>query len=94
VGVLSSAPRLVEALRQYDVGALGIKPFSSNAIFKGDGSPGHAEAEKDTRLARLTIRFILNNPQLTAPIPGLTSKQQVDNMAAAIHEKHRKTEPA
>jgi predicted aldo/keto reductase-like oxidoreductase len=77
---------LFEALRRYDVGALGIKPFSSNAIFKGDGSPGHAEAENDSRMARLTVRFILNNPQLTAPIPGLISKQQVDNMAAAIKE--------
>ena len=77
---------LFEALRKYDVGALGIKPFSSNAIFKGDGSPGHAEADNDSRMARLTIRFILNNPQLTAPIPGLISQNQVDNMATAIKE--------
>ena len=77
---------LFDAIRQHDVGTLGIKPFSSNAIFKGDGSHDHAEADHDSRLARLTIRYILNNPQLTAPIPGLISKQQVDNMALAIKE--------
>lgn len=77
---------LFDAIRQHDVGTLGIKPFSSNAIFKGDGSASHPDAESDSRLARLTIRYILSNPQLTAPIPGLISIGQVDNMAEAIKE--------
>ncbi|HOW66985.1 MAG TPA: aldo/keto reductase [Verrucomicrobiota bacterium] len=83
------AESLFDAIRQYDVGTLGIKPFSSNAIFKGDGSIQHLEADHDNRLARLTLRYILNNPLITAPIPGLISSQQVDNVAQAIQE-HRK----
>ncbi len=75
-----------EAIRKHDVGTLGIKPFSSNAIFKGDGSPQGPNVDEDNRLARLTVRYILNNPQLTAPIPGLISPAQVDNMAQAVKE--------
>ena len=75
-----------EAIRKYDVGTLGIKPFSSNALFKGDGSPEGPNVPEDNKLARLTVRYILNNPSLTAPIPGLISPAQVDNMAEAIKE--------
>jgi len=78
---------LFDTIKKYDIGTLGIKPFASNAIFKGDGSPASPMAEEDCRIARLTIRFILNNPQMTAPIPGLISKQQVDNMAQAVKER-------
>lgn len=78
---------LFDTLKKHDVGTLGIKPFASNAIFKGDGSPTSPAAEEDSRIARLTIRFILSNPQMTAPIPGLISIQQVDNMARAVKER-------
>ncbi len=77
-----------ETVRKYDVGVLGIKPFASNAVFKGDGSPDGPHAEEDNRIARLTVRYILMNPAMTAPIPGLSSPQQVDNMALAV--KHRR----
>lgn len=80
------ADSLFDAIRRHDVGTLGIKPFSSNALFQSDGSPDHPEAESDSRLARLTIRYILSNPHLTAPIPGLISIRQVDNMAEAVKE--------
>ena len=36
----------------------------------------------------MAIRYILCNPAITAPIPGLISTRQVDNMAAAVRE-HR-----
>jgi aryl-alcohol dehydrogenase-like predicted oxidoreductase len=78
---------LFDALKKYDVGLLGIKPFASNAIFKGDGSPNHPEAEEDNKRARLAIRNILHNPLISAPIPGLISAKQVDNMVAAIRER-------
>ena len=83
------AESLFETLRKYDVGTFGIKPFASNALFKGDGSPDHPEAAQDDRRARLTIRYILSNPALTAPIPGLISKHQVDNMVMAIKERRQ-----
>ncbi len=77
----------LEALVRQDVGAFGIKPFASNAIFQGDGSPDSPHAEKDNEIARQTIRYILTNPAITAPIPGLASVQQVENMALAIRER-------
>ncbi len=77
---------IFEAIRKYDLGVLGIKPFSSNAIFDGDGSPDHPSAEQDDRRARQTLRHILANPAVTAPIPGLISTHQVDNVALAIKE--------
>jgi predicted aldo/keto reductase-like oxidoreductase len=79
----------LDAVRKYDVGIFGIKPFASNAIFKGDGSPDHAEVAEDDRRARLTIRYILGNPAITAPIPGLISTKQVDNMVLALKERRQ-----
>ncbi len=77
----------LDALVKLDVGALGIKPFASNAIFKGSGSPEDPHVEEDNRIARQTIRHILTNPAITAPIPGLASVQQVENVALAIRER-------
>jgi predicted aldo/keto reductase-like oxidoreductase len=78
---------MFDAVRKYDVGVLGIKPFASNAIFQGDGSLEGPHVEDDHRIARMTIRYILGNPAVTAPIPGLISTQQVDNMALAVRER-------
>jgi len=74
-------------LRKYDVGWFGIKPFASNSLFKGDSSPDSPYYEKDNNLARLAIRYILCNPAITAPMPGLISVQQVDNVARAVKER-------
>ena len=71
---------------------LGIKPFASNALFKGDGSPTSPHAEEDDRRARQAIRKILGNPAITAPIPGMISAHQVDNIVAAIHEPRTLTD--
>ena len=78
---------LFDAVKKHDVGLLGIKPFASNSLFKGDGSPNSEHIEEDNRLARMAIRYILCNPGVTAPIPGLASAAQVDNMAKAIKER-------
>ena len=78
---------LFDAVKKHDVGILGIKPFASNAIFEGDGSPDSPQAEEDCRRARMAIRHILGNPAITAPIPGLISIAQVDNMVAAVKER-------
>jgi aryl-alcohol dehydrogenase-like predicted oxidoreductase len=76
-----------DAIRKHDVGILGIKPFASGSLFKGDSSPGDPQAEEDSQRARLAIRKILQNVAVTAPIPGLVSAQQVDNMAQAVKER-------
>jgi aryl-alcohol dehydrogenase-like predicted oxidoreductase len=78
-----------EAVKKYDVGIFGIKPFASNSLFKGDSSVGSPTAEEDDRLARGAIRYILCNPAVTAPIPGLINAHQVDNMAKAIKERRQ-----
>lgn len=76
-----------EAILKHDVGCLGIKPFASNSLFKGDSTPGNEHAEQDDRLARMAVRYILANPAVTAPIPGMINTRQVDNMARAIKER-------
>ncbi len=78
---------IFDALKKHDVGFLGIKPFASNSLFKGSSAPDDPNAREDNRRARLAIRYILCNPVITAPIPGLITTQQVDNMAKAITER-------
>ncbi len=72
---------LFEAVRKYDIGTLGIKPFGSNSLFHGA-----ANAEEKSRRARMTLRYILGNPAITAPIPGLAIPEEVDNAALAVKE--------
>jgi aryl-alcohol dehydrogenase-like predicted oxidoreductase len=74
-------------LKKYDVGWFGIKPFASNTVFKGDSSPKSPHFEEDNEIARLAIRYILCNPAITAPIPGLITTQQVDNICMAVKER-------
>lgn len=70
---------LFEAVRKHDIGTLGIKPFGSNSLFHGASD----NKEKDRR-ARMTLQYILGNPAITAPIPGLATIHEVDNAAAAV----------
>lgn len=84
--VVTDESGLWAAIKKHDVGWFGIKPFASNSVFKGDGSPDGPHVEEDNRIARLCIRSILANPAITAPIPGLISVQQVDNVCAALKE--------
>jgi len=77
----------LDSVLKHDVGTLGIKPFASNSIFKGNGDPKNPHIADDDRTARLTLRYILTNPAITAPIPGLASVEQVDNAALAVRER-------
>ncbi|MEN6578876.1 MAG: aldo/keto reductase [Phycisphaerales bacterium] len=77
---------LFDAVKQCDVGVFGIKPFSSNAVFKGDGSLASPAAEQDDRTARMAIRYIIATDVITAPIPGLINTHQVDNVVKAVKE--------
>jgi aryl-alcohol dehydrogenase-like predicted oxidoreductase len=84
--VVTDETGLWAAMQKQDVGWFGIKPFASNSIFKGDSSPNSPHFEEDNRIARHAIRCILCNLAMTAPIPGLISPQQVDNVALAVKE--------
>lgn len=78
-----------DAVKQHDVGVLGIKPFANNTLFAGDSSYNNPHREEDDKRARLAIRYILSNPRITAPIPGLISAHQVDNVVRAVQERRR-----
>lgn len=85
--VVEDETGLWAAMQKHDVGWFGIKPFSSGSLFKGDSSPDNPYREEDDRIARLAIRYILCNPAITAPIPGMITPEQVDNVALAVKER-------
>jgi len=85
--VIDDKDGLWAAMKKCDVGWFGIKPYASGSLFKGKGLPDDANWEADCRLARLTIRYILCNPAITAPIPGMITPEQVDNLALAVKER-------
>jgi len=78
---------LFDVVKKYDLGVFGIKPFASNSLFRGTSAPNDPAAEEDNERARLAIRYILGNPSITAPIPGLVSREQVENMVRAVKER-------
>jgi aryl-alcohol dehydrogenase-like predicted oxidoreductase len=86
--VIDDKHGLWAAMKKMDVGWFGIKPYASGSLFKGDGTPGNPNDEEDNKNARLAIRYILCNPAITAPIPGMIRVEQVDNVAMAVKE-HR-----
>jgi predicted aldo/keto reductase-like oxidoreductase len=86
--VVDDQDGLWAAMKKLNVGWFGIKPYASGSIFKGDGVPDSPTFKEDNEIARLTIRYILCNPAITAPIPGMIRPEQVDNVALAVKE-HR-----
>jgi aryl-alcohol dehydrogenase-like predicted oxidoreductase len=78
-----------DAIRQHNVGVFGIKPFADNSLFAGDSSLNSPHREEDDRRARLALRYILSNPAITAPIPGMINPHQVDNAALAVQERRK-----
>ncbi len=77
------------AMQKHDIAWFGIKPYASGSVFKGDSSPGNEHEEEDNKIARLTIRAILTNPVITAPIPGMISPEQVDNVSIAVLQRRK-----
>lgn len=84
---LSWQDSLWHMIQKCDVAWFGIKPFASASLFRGDSAPDSPHRKEDDRLARLTIRAILSNPAITAPIPGLITPEQVDNVALAVLQR-------
>lgn len=76
-----------DTVRKYDVGVFGIKPFASNALFKGSSRPGDPHEDEDNEAARLALRHILKNDAIAAPIPGLIFPSHVENCLRAIAER-------
>lgn len=80
---------IFDVVKEHNVGVFGIKPFADNSLFVGDSSLNGAHREEDDRRARMAIRYILGNPAITAPIPGLINLHQVDNAAKAVMERRQ-----
>lgn len=80
---------IFDAIKAKDVGVFGIKPFADNSLFQGDSSLASPVGEEDDRRARLALRYILGNPAITAPIPGLINTHQVDNAVRAVSERRQ-----
>ncbi len=78
-----------DAIKKNDTGVFAIKPFGANSLFAGDSSPNSPHAQEDDRRARLTLRYVLNNPAITAPIPGMVNLHQVENAALAVAERRK-----
>ena len=85
--VVTDETGLWESIKKHDIGWFGIKPFASNSIFQGDSAPDSPTAAEDNKTARLAIRSILCNPAITAPMAGMITEQQVDNVCLAVAER-------
>ncbi|MGA2657496.1 MAG: aldo/keto reductase [Verrucomicrobiota bacterium] len=80
---------MFEALRNHDVGFIGIKPFASGSVFKSGGRPDSATLQEDNDRARLALRYVLCCDVLSCAIPGLITVDQVKNAAAAVKERRQ-----
>lgn len=80
---------MFDALRKYDVGLIGIKPFASGTVFKSRGQPDSPTRQEDDERARLILRYVLSCDVLTATIPGLITVDQVKNAAAAVRQRRQ-----
>jgi len=84
---------MFDALRKYDAGFIGIKPFASGNLFASRGAPDSPTKRDDDERARMALRYVLCCDVLSASIPGLITVDQVRNAAAAVRER-RKLESA
>lgn len=82
---------LFEMAREQDVGVITIKPFSAGLIFstpRQDIGKIPNTTSEDHELARLTLAYILSNPDISAIAVGLTLLSEVDNDVRASFERH------
>jgi aryl-alcohol dehydrogenase-like predicted oxidoreductase len=80
---------MFDALRKYDVGLIGIKPFASGTIFQSGGTPDSATKQEDHDRARLAIRYVLSCDVMHCTIPGLITVDQVNNAVRAVKERRQ-----
>ncbi|MHC4637370.1 MAG: aldo/keto reductase [Planctomycetota bacterium] len=80
---------VIDEVKKNNCGWFGIKPFASGSVFKSRGRADSKTKEEDDRIARITLRYILANDALTAPIPGMITIDQVKNAARAVSESRQ-----
>ena len=85
----------MELARQNDVGVITTKPFSAGLIFsvarQEFGRPDRA-TDADRELARLTLAYILANPNISGVAVGMLLPGQVDNNVRACTERRARLE--
>jgi len=82
---------LFEMAKSHDVGVITIKPFSAGLIFstpRQDFGKPCESTRADYELARLTLSYILSNPDISAVAVGMTLRSEVDNDVRASFERH------
>ena len=78
---------MFDALRQHDIGFVGIKPFASGSVFKSRGEPDSPNKAEDDERARMVLRYVFSCEELTCAIPGLVTVDQVANACKAVTER-------
>jgi len=83
---------MFEVLRKKDVGAIGLKPFHGNSFFASVIRRARKEGrEPDLNAAAIAgLKKILEVPEMTCTIPGMTTVDEVENNVKASYERHRK----
>jgi predicted aldo/keto reductase-like oxidoreductase len=82
---------LFEMAKSHDVGVITIKPFSAGLIFstpRQDFGKPCTSTPEDYELARLTLSYILSNPDISAVAVGMTLVSEVDNDIRASFVRH------
>jgi len=78
--------------KQRDMGIVGIKPFAGGSLFRAQRKLDELLAQKEFQglnPGRAFLKYILQNQDLTATIPGMTTAAQVDdNVGASIETLH------
>jgi len=79
---------IFEAVRTHEVGVVTIKPFGGGSLFRqGLVFGADPSDEEDLLNARLTLAAILENADITATVPGMSSAAEVKNNVVASAQR-------
>ncbi|HUT32881.1 MAG TPA: aldo/keto reductase [Planctomycetota bacterium] len=83
---------MFETLKKKDCGAIGLKPFHGNSFFSSVIRDARkAGKEPDLNTAAITgLKKILEVPEMTCTIPGMTTVDEVENNVKASYERQKK----
>ncbi len=77
---------LLKLARQKDVGVIGLKPFGAGTTF--GLKPQQIKGRVDKR-AHLLIKEMLQEPRISAVIPGVNIPEQLEENVKGSYEKHK-----
>jgi len=83
---------MFETLGKKDVGAIGLKPFHGNSYFARAIKEARKKGTKPdlNKLALDGLKKILEVPQMTCTIPGMTTVDEVENNVKASYDRKNK----